>query len=69
VERPEKWFSVLSDEFIASIFYEKIGFKNATDVFVCLILPAYTGGAYNTDSIGIPEKSHKNVAWKFWTRG
>jgi len=48
---------------------KKIGFKNATDVFVCLILPAYTGGAYNTDRIGIPEKSHKNVAWKFWTRG
>jgi len=36
---------------------EKCGFKNATNVLGSLTLPAeHTGGAYNTDRIGIPER-------------
>jgi len=53
-------------DFIAAL--EKIGFKNATNVLRSLTLPGPTGGAYNTDRIGIPE-SHKNVAWTFCARG
>jgi len=35
---------------------EKFGFKNATYVLGIPTLPRHTGGAYNTDRIGIPQK-------------
>jgi len=41
--------------FTAPLFYEKIGFKNATNVLGSLTLPGHTGRVYNTDRIGIPE--------------
>jgi len=34
---------------------KKFGFKNATNVLGSLTPPGHTGGAYNTDRIGIPE--------------
>jgi len=43
-------------DFIAPLFYEKFGFKNATNVLGSLTVPGHTGGDYNTDRIGIPEK-------------
>jgi len=44
-------------------------FKNATNALDSLTMPGDTGGAYNTDRIGIPEKNHKNVAWTFCAHG
>jgi len=52
----QNWRKLDVAEFIAALFYEKIWLQNATDVFGSLILPGHTGGAYNMDRIGIPEK-------------
>jgi len=51
----------MSDSNVAK--FVKFGFKNATNVLGSLTLSGPTGGAYNTDRICIPKKSHKNVAW------
>ena len=46
---------------------ENVGFKNATNVGLLgsLTLPGYTGGAYNTDIIGIPEKVIRTLPGRF----
>ena len=36
--------------FIAPLFYEETGFKNAPSVLGRLTLPGHTGGACNTDT-------------------
>jgi len=44
---------------------EKFGFKNATNVLGSLALPGHTGGAYNTDRIGILEKGIRMLHGRF----
>jgi len=44
---------------------KKFGFKSATVILGSLTLPGHTGGAYNTDRIGVPEKVIRMLHGRF----